>query len=131
MQEQLDPLFLGSGVNFVNTSFDDTPPFHVELLEKPCGVVAVFELFAGSANLTRFMSLRGFDAFAFDYARNKQQVKAPCALVDLSTQAGQMFVLELYSQFFVLITSLSPPCGTASRAREIPLEDQLFQPYPL
>ena len=91
----------------------------------------MFELFAGSANLTRCMSLRGFDAFAFEYSRNKQQVRAPCACVDLSTESGQSFVLELDSQFFVLVTSLSPPCGAASKAREIPTKGQSFQPMPL
>jgi hypothetical protein len=100
------------------------------MLPEPCGKVAFFELFAGSANLTRFALLRNFDAYAFDYARNKQRVKASCALVDLSTEVGQSFVLELYARFFVSITSLSPPCGTASRAREIPLKGREFQPRP-
>ena len=126
----LGPLLAGSGCTITN-SVNVSPPFDMEMLREPCGKVAFFELFAGSANLTRFALSRNFDAYAFDYARNKQKVKAPCALVDLSTEAGQSFVLELYAQFFVLITSLSPPCGTASRAREIPLKGKDFQPRPL
>ena len=131
MQEKPDSLFLGSGQSFVDASQEVVSPFHLDLLEAPCGVVAMFDFFAGFANLTRCMLLRGFDAFAFDFSRNKQQVRAPCACVDLSTESGQAFVLELYSQFFVLVTSLSPPCGTASKAREIPMEGKSFQPMPL
>ena len=52
---------------------------------------------------------------------DKRRVKGPVAKVDLAQKDGQRTVLSWIADGKVDAVMLAPPCGTSSRAREIPL----------
>ena len=67
---------------------------------------------------------------------DKRRVKAPVAKVDLAHHDGQSTVLSWIRDGKVDAVMLAPPCGTSSRAREIPLPKHCrlrkgMQPVPL
>ena len=47
----------------------------------------------------------------------------PILNVDLTTEAGQAFVMRLLSEEHVLYVHMGPPCGTFTRARERPIPE--------
>ena len=54
----------------------------------------------------------------------------PILTADLTTKAGQDFVRNLVQQDHVLYVHLAPPCGTYTRAREIPIPQWKLDKYP-
>ena len=85
------------------------------------GPPVTLELCAGSAGLTRALSDCKFVAHGVDHKKNRHNPKAACAKVDLATPDGQRIIWDFVSVSVVFFTWMGPPCGTASRAREIPL----------
>ena len=57
--------------------------------------------------------------------------KASITKLDLTRRDVQLLVLDWVRQPDVVGAFIVPPCGTASAAREIPLEDEPFAPKPL
>ena len=99
-------------------------PFHA--LQSHDGVITL-ELCAGSAGVTSALCNRGFTGIGVDQARNPHRPKAACAKIDLASAQGQQIILEFIAFSVVFFSWLGPPCGTASRAREIPLTWQQRQ----
>ena len=83
--------------------------------------VVCLEIFAGSARLTAELSAVGFDSLAIDHAANKHRQLAPVLQYDLTVEADRNRLLELLDNPQVMYVHIAMPCGTASKAREIPM----------
>ncbi|CAL1128793.1 unnamed protein product [Cladocopium goreaui] len=96
----------------------------------------LLDLFCGTAGVAAAFRAMGGEALGIDHIIDKRRVKGPVAKVDLSKQDGQATVLQWIEEDKVDAVMLAPPCGTASRAREIPLPKRHklrkgMQPVPL
>ncbi len=85
--------------------------------------VGALELCCGHAGLTAALWDHGLEATGIDWKRNKHQPTVPILNVDLTTEAGQAFVMRLLSEEHVLYVHMGPPCGTFTRARERPIPE--------
>ena len=82
----------------------------------------VVESFAGTGRVTACWKQFGLlSAFGTDHIRHKQAM-AQIVLADLSTKAGIELLMQWLSNLNVIGIFLAPPCGSASRARAIPLK---------
>ena len=88
---------------------------------RPCEKRLALELCAGSAGLSAELAAIGFEVIAIDYERNRQEAKAATMKADLSTVAGQSLVMMAFDSDRVFYWHAAPPCGTCSKAREIPV----------
>ena len=80
------------------------------------------EAFCSSAVLTRALRNSGLDADGCDEKGAKLSPVTPATVYqNLTTQAGQQVFESLLGQPRLVFVHFGPPCGTASRAREIPL----------
>ena len=77
------------------------------------------ELCAGTAMLTSVIIQGGLRGLGIDSLRNRHRKVGPVAVFDLSTMANVEIILGLIRQGEVDIIHVAPPCGTATRAREI------------
>jgi hypothetical protein len=75
------------------------------------------ELCCGSANLSLHLQRAGFNVVAIDYSRNRHKPKVQVANVDLTSEEGQLELFNLLCHPALAFVFMSPPCGTASRAR--------------
>ena len=93
--------------------------FHKESSE-----MIFLEIFAGSGNLPSAVKDVHIPVYAFD---NKARMHGPVAIhvLDLTKQSDIAVILDLACHANVASAHLAPPCGTASRARERPLPDNL------
>ena len=96
----------------------------------------LLDLFCGTAGVAAAFRAMGGEALGIDHIIDKRRVKGPVAKVDLSKQDGQATVLQWIEEDKVDAVMLAPPCGTASRAREIPVPKRHklrkgMQPVPL
>jgi len=79
------------------------------------------EIFAGSAGLTAALRSAGFDAWGVDYGKSRLLSLTPALLnLDLCTEAGGRHLETLLGHPQLAFAHFAPPCGAASRAREIP-----------
>ena len=79
---------------------------------------AILELFAGSARLTSAILRLGAMAYGVDHVRYKH-AEGPILELDLTKPPHQQLVMYWLSAGKIAAVHLGPPCGTASRAREI------------
>jgi len=80
------------------------------------------EVFAGSAGLTAALRGVGLDAWGLDYGKSKLLALTPALLnVDLNVAAGSKHLRQLLAHPRLCYVHFAPPCGTSSRAREVPL----------
>ena len=98
--------------------------------------VFLLDVFCGTAGVAAAFKALGGESLGLDHMVDKRRVKGPVAKVDLSQQDGQLTVLNWIEGDKVDAVMLAPPCGTSSRAREIPLPKRLrlrkgMQPVPL
>ena len=96
----------------------------------------LLDLFCGTAGVAAAFRAMGGESLGIDHIIDKRRVKGPVAKVDLSKQDGQATVLQWIESDKVDAVMLAPPCGTASRAREIPVPKRHrlrkgMQPVPL
>ena len=94
------------------------------------------ELFGGSARLTKCLMKHGLPSVAIDWKRNASKPEGPSILLDLTTPEGQQVVISAVKSGRVKYIHAAPPCGTASRSREIPIPQHLksqgvVEPVPL
>ena len=71
-----------------------------------------------------------------DWWKNKHQPVVPILRIDMTSQQGQRLIWRILEQCRVKVVHFAPPCGTMSRAREIPLpqwikDKAIPEPYPL
>ena len=91
----------------------------------PCAVASrrlALEICCGCARLTREFCNQGLDGTGIDYKRNKSKPLGPSVMLDLTTTHGQLIMETTLNSGRVAVITAAPPCGTASRAREIPIE---------
>ena len=82
----------------------------------------VIEVFAGTGRVTVCLKQYGMtSAFGTDHVRHKQAM-SQIAIADLTTKAGVELLMQWLSNPRVVGLFLAPPCGSASRARAIPLQ---------
>jgi len=95
---------------------------HVSCIPTPASdKLAALELCAGSAGITQALSAVGFLAHGVDHQKNRHKPKAATAKIDLASAEGQEILNSFLRVAVIFFTWMGPPCGTASRAREIPL----------
>ena len=85
------------------------------------GKPRALELCAGSASLSARLFEFGIDVSAIDTKRNRFRVKFPITDLDLVTVEAVGIISEIIIKTGVQYVHAGVPCGTASRAREIPI----------
>ena len=86
------------------------------------------ELCCGSAGLTAAANKAGYRGLGIDWIRNKaKSTKAHILNLDLTEPSNQKFVLDMINSKKVQAVHMGPPCGTASRARDKPLNRDAVQ----
>ena len=86
------------------------------------------ELFCGSARLSKAVAEADLNVLAIDKVAKARQVSVTC--LDLTTTDHQKVLFECLCKANVGSLHIAPPCGTASRAREIPMNDSAAMPRP-
>ena len=86
----------------------------------------IIEVFAGSCNLSTAFVKCGFQALAIDHI---QSHKFRTMILDLTISADRSLLLELIRTQKPFLVWLAPPCGTASRARNIPVHDKFGRSF--
>ena len=99
---------------------NDVVRFRVTVREKGKRTGAT-EICGGYAGLTAALADAGLEAIGVDWKGNRHSPQVPIVTADLTTEKGQEFVRQLVKQEHVLYIHLAPPCGTYTRAREIPI----------
>ena len=84
------------------------------------GELLILEVFSGSCNLSSAFVQRGFQALAVDHTTSH---KFRTLILDLTIHQDQLLLLEIISTQKPFLVWLAPPCGTASRARNIPAKN--------
>ena len=84
-------------------------------------VPVVFELFSGSGRVTACLRKLGLHAaHGIDHVVAPEAASSPL-IADLTTEEGQQLALFWITNPLLSAVFAAPPCGTCSRAREIPL----------
>ena len=85
---------------------------------RPLGEVVTLEVFCGSGRLTASLKREGFDAFGIDHNVLKT---ASCSVLqlDLTQEDATSHLWSIVKDPAVQFIHFAPPCGTASRARDI------------
>ena len=89
---------------------------------QPRGRPFVLEVFAGSARLTKHLRAAGLDAWAVDWKGSRLQPEtASIVHLNLTAPADRHALFRLLEHPELMYVHFEPPCGTANRARDIPL----------
>ena len=115
---------------------DRTDPYPADLT---CGAVPtsgmtpqqrpiIVELCAGTAMLSRCFKEREFGVLAVDHQSNRFVPLAEICSLDLTKDYTWEFLHHLLEHYPIKFIHAAPPCGTASRAREIRLSGRCPQP---
>jgi hypothetical protein len=91
----------------------------------------VFEVCSGSAKFTYACHETGFFSVPFDHNRNSHNTWWPTVCLDLSDIDQCALLLEAIEAGQVHVILAALPCGTCSKAREIPLSKSHHGPKPL
>jgi len=79
------------------------------------------ELCAGSAGLSSELKAVGFQVLPVDHAANAHQQKVRIIAIDLTSSGAFALVAQILRSGKVIYCHISPPCGTASAARNRPV----------
>ena len=83
------------------------------------------EFCAGSASLSAAMMRAGFHAMPVDFAGNKFSPKVKAIEIDLASTEGRQLASELVDNVHPFSVHFGLPCGTCSRAGELPVAQKL------
>ena len=94
------------------------------------------EVLAGSAGIAAALASAGLPSTAIDWSGNRHKPKVPVRQLDLTTHEGATELENIIARPSVKFVWFAPPCGTFSRAREMPVPQRLVeqgapQPKPL
>ena len=92
-------------------AMDETKPFFLDI-------------FCGTAGVVAALKRHGAEALGVDHVIQKHRMKGPAVKLDLSVEANQDLIVEEIKSDRVAGVMLAPPCGTSSRARNIPLRNK-------
>ena len=96
----------------------------------------VIEICAGTARLTKTVRARGIRGLAVDKSKNRS-CGTDIMVLDLTVEHDLNLLMQIISAEAarIILVFISPPCGTASKARERPIKTSLLfgrkQPLPL
>ena len=90
------------------------------------GELLIIEVFAGSCNLSSTFVKFGFQAIAVDHTQSHQ---FRVMQLDLTIQHDQSLLLDLIRHQKPFLVWMAPPCGTASRARNIPAKNRFGKAF--
>ena len=79
------------------------------------------EICAGCAILSKVMQSTCFSVIPVDYDRNPHKLHLPTVKLNLSDPLQAAVLLDLAESGTLAVLWVAVPCGTCSRAREIPL----------
>ena len=89
------------------------------------------EVCCGAAGLSTALQEAGFCAKPVDWHGNRHRPSIPFLRIDLCSEEGQRRLWELLRSGNVAYVHCAPPCGTFSKARNIPIPEwQLAQGVP-
>ena len=107
-------------------------------LRLPCATAALpavrpqklmfLELCCGSAGLSAAFRALGFQVLAVDHPGNRHVPLVHCVHLDLRLESSWSYLRRLVQARQVFLIHVAPPCGTASRARDIPIKGQPSPP---
>ena len=102
---------------------EETSPIQVGEVKNSStkGSVLLLDIFSGTAGVTAAFTQLGGEALGLDHVVDKNRVKGPVSKVDLCKAQNQQIVMQWLDEGKVDAVMLAPPCGTSSRAREIPI----------
>lgn len=80
----------------------------------------VIEICAGTALLSKCFKDSGFEHLAIDHKSNRFHSYVTVCNVELATDHGWAFLHHIIAHYHVIFIHAAPPCGTCSKAREIP-----------
>ncbi|CAE6964726.1 SLC24A2 [Symbiodinium natans] len=86
------------------------------------------ELCCGSAGLSAAFRALGFQVLAVDHPGNRHVPLVHCVHLDLRLESSWSYLRRLVQARQVFLIHVAPPCGTASRARDIPIKGQPSPP---
>ena len=81
------------------------------------------EVFSGKASFSRAMIQAGYEVISIDH--DVDAPYAPVVSLDLTTESGQRILMEILSSKRLLALHFGLPCGTASKARDRPVPQEL------
>lgn len=93
--------------------------FSKRVHNKPVEDLKFIEIFSGTGGLTAAVRKCGLIGSTGVDATVKKGVKAPTLKLDLTTLHGKELLFDVLKRPEVVGCHIAPPCGTASRAREI------------
>ena len=85
----------------------------------------VIEFCAGTAGFSAEIFKCKFQSLAVDCSRNRFKVKHAITTLDLLEEGSVVILFQLLESGLVFLVFAGVPCGTASRAREIPIKGNL------
>ena len=88
--------------------------------DKHC-TVFLLDIFSGTAGVAASFIQLGGDALGLDHMVDRKRMRGPISKTDLCKKETQDQVISWLEQNKVDAVMLAPPCGTSSRAREIPV----------
>ena len=97
----------------------------VPVLEQVTPRIKCFEICCGSAGLSAALSERNFDCVAIDCKRNRFHAKHAITNLDITESYAVELIKQALDQGVTELTFFSPPCGTATKAREVPIPRKL------
>ena len=81
------------------------------------------DIFCGTGGVTASLKRFGVEALGIDHVIAKKKMKGPAVKLDLTLASSQQLVLDEIRSDRVDGVMLAPPCGTSSKARNIPLRN--------
>jgi hypothetical protein len=81
----------------------------------------LLDIFSGTAGVTAAFIQLGGEALGLDHVVDKKRMRGPTSKVDLCKKENQEMVLQWLDEGKIDGVMIAPPCGTSSRAREIPV----------
>ena len=117
-----------------SNSFTHDPISHCDILRditvnKKSRQPIAFELCCGSAGYSAALSDRGFKCVAVDCSRNRFRAKHAITMLDLESHDTVEIICEAIAQGHTVVVFAEPPCGTASRSREIPISPNMLKHF--
>eukprot|EP00973_Karenia_brevis_P074466 10347396-Karenia_brevis.AAC.1 len=115
--DELRERFWAAKTRIKQASNNDPPrPPDESKQEKP---KYILEVFCGSGRLANELGKVGFKVIGFDHVANKDIPLCKLVHVDLTTENGARILKTIIEEHRVVYVHFAPPCGTATRAREI------------
>ena len=99
------------------------PPGNVSSVSQSDMRPLFVEVFSGKASFSRAMIQAGFEVVSVDHEVDSPY--APVVILDLTTKAGQSILKEILSSKRLVAVHFGLPCGTASKARDRPISQEL------